>query len=149
MSSPYAVLAEMPEVRLHWTSNAEVLQGRQARWFPSKRVIAIDARIRRLKSRCSLAHELAHIVAEDACGSEGGLYDYRRELQADEWAARLLLDDLALLARTLVTTTTDGHAAHELNVTLALYQTRLDTLSDEEREQINHHVREHRDCWGA
>jgi Zn-dependent peptidase ImmA (M78 family) len=139
----------MPDVRLHWTDNPEVLQGRRARWFPIQRVIAIDQNLRSLLARCSLAHELAHVVFGDTCGTEESLFDYRRELRADEFAARLLLPELDLLARTIVVTCTDGHAARELNVTLDLYRTRLDTLTPEERAVIDEHVVEHAGEWGA
>lgn len=149
MSSPYSLLATMPEVRLHWTDNQEVLQGRRARWFPVQKVIAIDKSLRPLLARCSLAHELGHVVFGDACGAEDGLYDLRRELRADEFAARLLLPDLALLARTVVLTCTDGHAARELNVTLDLYRTRLDTLTPEERVVIDDQVVDAAGDWGA
>ncbi|WP_377324677.1 ImmA/IrrE family metallo-endopeptidase [Pimelobacter simplex] len=149
MSSPYALLATMPDVRLHWTNDQEVLQGRRARWYPDKRVIAIDKRERRLKTRCSLAHELGHVVFGDACGVDEGLYDDRREQRADEFAARLLLPDLDLLARTIVVTVTDGHAANDLNVTLDLYRVRLDTLTPEEREVIDRHVLGASGDWGA
>lgn len=149
MSSPYQLLEAMPDVHLHWTDNPEVLQGRRARWFPDQQVIAVDKRLRRLKARCSLAHELAHVVFGDVCGTEGGLYDYRRELRADEFAARLLLPDLDELARTIVVTCTDGHAARELNVTLDLYRTRLDTLRPHEREVIDAYVVGAVGEWGA
>ncbi|KAB2808569.1 ImmA/IrrE family metallo-endopeptidase [Pimelobacter simplex] len=139
----------MPDVRLHWTDNPEVLLGRRARWFPIQRVIAIDKRERRLKTRCSLAHELAHIVLGDTCGTEDGLYDDRREQRADEFAARLLLPDLDLLARTIVVTVNDGHAANELNVTLNLYRVRLDTLEPEERAVIDGYVVGAAGEWGA
>jgi Zn-dependent peptidase ImmA (M78 family) len=139
----------MPEVRLHWTDNQDVLLGRRARWFPIQKVIAIDKTMRPLLARCSLAHELAHVVFGDTCGSEDSLFDYRRELRADEFAARLLLPDLDLLARTIVVTCTDGHAARELNVTFDLYRTRLDTFTAEERAVIDAHVVEHAGEWGA
>jgi Zn-dependent peptidase ImmA (M78 family) len=139
----------MPEVRLHWTDNQDVLQGRRARWYPVQRVIAMDKTVRPLKSRCSLAHELAHVVFGDTCGGEGDLFDYRRELRADEFAARLLMPDLELLARTIVITCTDGHAARELNVTLDLYQIRLDTFTTEERAVIDGYVIGAVGEWGA
>lgn len=148
MSSPYAVLAALPDVRMHWTDNPEVLRGRRARWFPIQRVIAIDKRLRRLLVRCSLAHELAHIVFGDTCGTEGGLYDYRRELRADEFAARLLLPDLDQLADTILVTCTDGHAARELNVTLDLYRTRLKMLREDEHRYIERRVAAAGE-WGA
>lgn len=149
MSSPFSLLAAMPDVRLHWTCNQQVLRGRRARWFPEKQVIAIDKGLRRLKVRCSLAHELAHVVLGHTCGTEDGLYDLRRELQSDEFAARLLLSDLDELARTIVVTCTDGHAARELNVTLDLYRTRLSTLAPHERAVIDAHVIEAAGEWGA
>lgn len=149
MTSPYELLTAMPDVQLVWTSNQEVLRGRRARWFPGKNAIAIDSRLRRLKARCSLAHELGHVVLGHPCGGEGTLFDYRRELAADEFAARLLLHDLDELARTIVVTCSDGHAARELNVTLDLYRTRLDTLREEEFAYISEHVTTVRDGWGA
>lgn len=149
MSSPFSLLAAMPDVRLHWTDNQDVLQGRRARWFPDQRVIAIDKSLRRLKARCSLAHELAHVVLGHVCGAEGGLYDLRRELEADEFAARLLLPNVDELARTIVVTCSDGHAARELNVTLDLYRTRLDTLTGDERAVIDQHVVGAVGEWGA
>lgn len=149
MTSPYDLLAVMPAVQLVWTSNQAVLQGRRARWFPTEGAIAIDSRLRRLKARCSLAHELAHVVLGDACGGDGGLYDDRRERQADEFAARLLLSDLDELARTISITCTDGHAARELNVTLDLYRTRLETLDQDEHAYIDAHVLSVHDGWGA
>lgn len=149
MNSPYDLLADMPDVELVWTSNPRVLQGRRARWFPTKNAIAIDNRLRRLKARCSLAHELGHVVLGHTCGTEDNLFDYRRELAADEFAARLLLSDLAELARTIVLTCSDGHAARELNVTLDLYRTRLDTLRPDERRWVDDRVSQASEGWGA
>lgn len=149
MSSPYSLLATMPDVRLHWTDNQAVLLGRRARWFPVQRVIAMDKTIRPLKARCGLAHELGHVVFGDTCGTEDNLFDYRRELRAEEFAARLLMPDLEHLARTIVVTCTDGHAARELNVTLDLYRMRLDTFTPEERAVIDTHVVGAAGDWGA
>lgn len=149
MTSPYQLLADMPDVTLVWTSNQEVLRGRRARWFPTRNAIAIDNRMRRLKARCSLAHELGHVVLDHACGSDDSLFDYRQELAADEFAARLLLHDLAELAQTILVTCSDGHAARELNVTLDLYRTRLDTLRPEERRFVDTYVCDASEGWGA
>ncbi|GAB2970041.1 ImmA/IrrE family metallo-endopeptidase [Nocardioides montaniterrae] len=149
MSGPYRLLAAMPEIRLHWTDNQDVLVGRRARWFPIQQVIAIDRRLRRLLARCSLAHELGHVVHGDTCGTEGDLYDLRRELRADEFAARLLLPSLDEIARTVVVTSGDGHAARELNVTLDLYRTRLDTFTPDERHEVERQVVTAAGEWGA
>lgn len=141
-TSPYALLATMPDVELVWTTDEDVLRGRRARWFPRSRRIAIDSRLRRLKARCSLAHELGHVVLEhDApCGNE--FFDYRAELAADEFAARLLLDDLDQLATELALACNHGHAASNLNVTLDLFETRLRTLLPDEVAAIDALVRE-------
>lgn len=149
MTSPYELLTAMPDVQLVWTSNPLVLKGRRARWFPGKNAIAIDSRLRRLKARCSLAHELGHVVLGHTCGNEDSLSHYRRELAADEFAARLLLSDLDELARTVIVTCTDGHAARELNVTLDMYRTRLETLRDDERAYVDRHVAEVCGEWGV
>lgn len=132
MTSPYAVLDALPEIKLVWTNDERALKGRDARWFPARKVIAVKASLRRLKSRCRIAHELGHIVLGHgaSCGVE--FFDLRAEEAADEFAARLLLDDLQMLATELATTVHHGHAANNLNVTLDMFDTRLRTLLPDE-----------------
>lgn len=136
MTSPYTLLSQMPDVQLVWTADPNVLKGRRARWFPRSRHIAIDSRLRRLKSRCSLAHELGHVVLEHptACGTD--FFDNRVELEADHFAARLLLSDLQQLGTELATTCNHGHAAANLNVTLDMLETRLAGLSAIEQKRL-------------
>jgi Zn-dependent peptidase ImmA (M78 family) len=135
--SPYTLLAAYADVQLIWTAKASTLRGARARWFPDHRVIAIDSRLRRLISRCSLAHELGHVVLEHPtpCGNE--FFDRRVEEEADEFAARLLLDDLDELACELATTCGHGHAAANLRVTLDMLDTRLRTLTELERAHLS------------
>lgn len=149
MTSPYAVLERLPGIKLEWTQDEKVLRGRRARWFPAEQTIAIDSRLRRLKARCSLAHELGHVVLGHAASCGVDFYDYRAELAADEFAARLLLDDLGALSIELATTSHHGHAASNLNVTLALFDTRLSTLHPDEAAFINETVWEIHDGRGC
>lgn len=149
MTSPYDLLAALTGVKVHYTDDQQVLQGRRGRWFPGPREIVIDKTLRRLKSRCTLAHELAHAVLNHGPCGGGDLFDYRRELEADQFAARLMLDDLEYLADTLAVTCGVGHAAAELRVTVDLLDTRLSTLTDEERVYIDERVWRHDEMAGA
>ena len=134
--STNALLATMPDVRVIYTDDDRALKGRDAQWYPRWRIIAIKKGLIRLKSRCRLAHELGHAVLEHPtpCGHE--FYDQRIEAEADEFAARLLLDDLDRLAFELATTCGHGHAAANLYVTLDLFENRLATLDAWERDWI-------------
>lgn len=147
--STTALLATLPDVRVLYTDDQRALKGRDARWYPQWRVIAIDRRLLRLKSRCRLAHELGHAVLEHPtpCGHE--FYDQRVEAEADEFAARLLLDDLDKLAFELATACGHGHAAANLYVTLDLLETRLATLAPWEHSWISDEVARIQEGIGA
>lgn len=149
MTSPYAVLDTLPDVKLVWTNDDRVLAGARARWFPAASTIAVDSRLRRLKARCSLAHELGHVVLGHgaSCGNE--LYDFRAELAADEYAARLLLDDLPTLIVEIATTSSHGHAAENLNVTRDILETRLSTMDPGESALVDELVREIQESGGC
>lgn len=146
--STTALLATMPRVRVLYTDDERALKGREARWYPDFRVIAIDKRLRRLKSRCRLAHELGHaVLGHPACDDE--LYDQRIEDEADEFAARLLLDNLDTLSFELATACGHGHAASNLYVTLDLFEVRIATLAPWEREWISAEVARIQEGVGA
>lgn len=149
MTSPWALLDRLPDVRVLWTDDERALKGKRARWYPKWNVIAIDKTMRRLKARCSLAHELGHVVLghPESCGHE--FYDQRIEAEADEFAARLLLDDLAEIAHELAISCNHGHAAHNLNVTLDLFEVRLFTLRPDEERYVRARVAELLDDVGA
>lgn len=138
--SPWAVLAGIPDIELVWTTDATVLLGHRARWIPAASTIVIDSRLKRRLARCSLAHELAHVILEHPtpCGSE--FFDHRVELEADAFAARLLLPDLNEIATELATACHHGHAATNLRVTLDMLQARLSGLTCDERREIQRRV---------
>lgn len=134
------MLAEMPDVELVWTRDDDLLAGAEAWYDPEIETIYMDSRLRRLVSRCALAHELAHIVRGDV-GCDNVFYDQRRESAADRLAARWLLDDLDELALELATTDTAGHAASNLRVTLDILEARVAGLHPAERHALGARVR--------
>lgn len=138
-ASPWPVLAEL-DVHLIWTDDESVLQGRRARWFPSHATIVMDKRLERRLARCSLAHELGHVILGHpaACGAE--FFDNRNEVEADRFAARMLLPDLDEVATELATTSHHGHAATHLRVTRDILNARLADLTDEETRQVKRRV---------
>lgn len=136
-TSPWALLAQMPDVELQWTSDQAVLKGRRARWFPRPRIIVMDKALKRRTARCSLAHEIAHVVLEHPAACDNRFFDQRRELEADRFAARFLLPDLAEVARELATASTYGHAAANLHVTLDMLEARLADLAPREHRLVS------------
>lgn len=147
--STTALLASMPDVRVLYTDDERALKGREARWYPKYSLIVIAKRLKRLKARCRLAHELGHVVLghPTPCGIE--FFDQRVELEADEFAARLLLSDLDALAFEMATACGRGHAAANLFVTLDLYETRLATLLPREAARLEEKVSGYQDGMGA
>lgn len=149
MTSPYAIAEALPKIKIRPTADDRALKGRRARWFPHRNLILVDSRVRRLIGRCSLAHELGHVILGHgaSCGTE--LYDYRAELAADEWAARTLLDDVPTLIVEIATTANHGHAANNLNVTLDLLEMRLRTMDPSEAALVDELVREIQESGGC
>lgn len=137
--SARAMLAKQ-DVSVIYTRNQRVLRGRNARWYPDRRVIAMHADLRGKRWRCSLMHELGHVVLNHpaACGND--FFDQRLEAEADEFAARVLLPDLDLVGTELATCGSYGHAATTLGVILDLLEVRLKTLTETERTYLNRAV---------
>lgn len=149
MTSPYAILEDLPDIKLRRTADDLALKGRRARWFPHRSLILVDSRVRRLIARCSVAHELGHVMLGHGASCGHDFFDYRAELAADEWAARLLLDDVPTLIIELATTHNHGHAANNLNVTLDLLETRLRTMTPDEAALVDELVREIQESGGC
>lgn len=134
------MLAEMPDIELVWTSDDAFLDGADAWWEPGTRTIYMDSRLKRVVARCALAHELAHVVREDRC-TDNEFYDNRAEIAADRLAARWLLPNLDELADELASTSTLGHAAYNLRVTMDIMEARLAALHPSERHYLDRKVR--------
>lgn len=80
-------------------------------WFPDFNAISLLEGMGEINTRCTLAHELGH-WAKGHCGCGG-----KEELQADRWAARLLISPLEF---EVAAEQFDGHAgaiAEALGVT--------------------------------
>ncbi|WKX70067.1 ImmA/IrrE family metallo-endopeptidase [Streptomyces sp. XD-27] len=98
-------------------------------WCPSLRTIVIASGLSAVQERCILAHELEHVLADDAGCAEGPLA-IRLERAADRAAARKLvaISDLAEVAKWAP----DVHtAAAKLRVTERMLRVRLDDLEGE------------------
>lgn len=148
-SSTRAILAQLPDVEVRWTRDQNILKGRRARWFPRPRIIAVDAGLRRTVARCSLMHELAHVVLDHPAACDNHFFDQRVEADADRLAARLLLPDVEEIAIELATTSTHSHAARNLRVTLDMLEARLEALTPTERSEISERVWNVHDGIGA
>jgi Zn-dependent peptidase ImmA (M78 family) len=114
----------------------------EAWYFHDIRGIAIDDRLDKVRRRCALAHELAHIdlghhTQTAGCGAGTSRIARRREVHADQLAAERLItvDDLAEAFR-WVHVVGPEEAAAELGVTTELVKRRVKTLTAEEKAYI-------------
>jgi Zn-dependent peptidase ImmA (M78 family) len=131
------LLASVPDVEVRYTQDQAVLRGRNAQWFPQHRIIAMRTDLRGKRWRCSIVHELAHVILEHPAPCGNDFFDQRVEAEADALAARILLPDLDVVARELAVTAHHGHAAAHLGVICDLLDVRLATLTAEEREHVD------------
>jgi len=148
-SSTRAILAQLPDIDVVYTRDDSILRGRRARWFPRLRTIYIDGGLLKMVARCSLMHELAHVILDHQGSCNHTFYDQRVELEADRFAARLLLPDLDELAIELATTSHHGHAARNLRVTLDMLEVRLGSLTTHEHRYLSKRVWSVHDSVGA
>lgn len=122
--APAAVLEELgiPIVRT-W------LRDTWGAWARDKRAVVVASGLSVVQERCVLAHELEHVLAEDAdCANQ--VAAVRQERRADLEAARKLvaISDLAEVAQWTADLYT---AAAELQVTERLLEVRLNDLRGE------------------
>ena len=109
-------------------------------WMPWVRGIALDDRLDRVGSRCTVAHELAHVDHDDChlatAGPDGPRQARRQESRADQAAARRLIP-LPALAAALATHPDDAAAAaEELDVTVNVLFCRVQNLHPAEEGQL-------------
>lgn len=134
-TDPWQMLREHSDIELLWTDDDDYLEGSTGLWFPDSRQIVIDSRLLQVARRCTLAHELAHVVREDGpCDDPRA--DTRQELAADRMAARWLMPDMEVLAREIRCSSSNGHVAHALWVTLHLFEMRIKSLHPSERARL-------------
>lgn len=92
--------------------------------------IWLDAHLTRIEARCSLTHELLHILRGHQCAQCVGMEKCVRER-----VARLLTPFQAILARAQ-SQEHPADIAEDLDVTLAVLTDRMTTLTDHERAQL-------------
>ncbi len=103
-------------------------------WLPDRRTVVIAENLNPVQERCTLAHEVEHVLAADSgCGSSTDTTRASRirvERRADREAARKLIgiSDLALVAQRGLDM---RETAAELDVTERLLAIRLDDLKGE------------------
>lgn len=125
--SPWEELAGMPDVTLEWHK----LANRLGEYVHAERKIRLDPRLPRRQQRAVLCHELRHAAAGHwltACSR----VNLRQEHEANNNAARLLIDvhdlgDALVLHHQHLSAT-----AVELRVSDALLQVRLENLHPSE-----------------
>jgi Zn-dependent peptidase ImmA (M78 family) len=108
----------------------ELDDGAHGWWCPDERVILLDRRLTRVETRCTLAHELEHMLAGDAACHylwQAEWFSRRQEFHAEARAARKLLPREELAA-VLALDMPWAQAAAELDVTEHLLRFRLDHL---------------------
>lgn len=92
--------------------------------------IWLDAHLTRIEARCSLTHELIHVLRGHQCAQCAGIEKCVRER-----VARLLTPIHAILARAQ-SQEHPADIAEDLDVTLAVLTDRMTTLTHHERAQL-------------
>jgi hypothetical protein len=135
-SVPSLLLATMPHVTVGYTSDDDILRGRDARWFPDAATIAVREGLRGTRWHDAMLHELGHVVLGHpaTCGNE--LYDQRNEAEADAFAAMHAIPDLQEMACQLGTAGSYAHAARNLGTCFDLLEVRLANLTTAERDEV-------------
>jgi hypothetical protein len=135
-SVPSALLATMPQVLVEYTTDDDILCGREARWFPDVATIAVRTGLRGTRWHDAMLHELGHVMLGHpaACGDD--FYDQRVEAEADAFAAKHAIPDLQEMARQLGTAGSYAHAARNLGTCYDLLEVRLANLTTQERELV-------------
>ncbi len=102
-------------------------------YYPARRIVFIDSTRPAVRQRCALAEELGHHVLGHRPNPDP-TETARLEYRARKWAAQALLP-VELLAAEL-----DGdpmaEAAERLNVTEGILRRRLETLPEDERDEL-------------
>lgn len=123
--SPWAALAQMPDVRVEYG----VLDGELGWWDPDRRVITLAVGQTQAERRCTLAHELEHAQRNDEDTSEASpVLAVRQEIAASARAARKLIP-LPALIRALLFSSDETEIAEELHVDVDTVRIRLMTMT--------------------
>lgn len=134
--SPWDHLESLP----HITFGITRLPHGQGWWLPDMEAIALDSRLDRVERRCVLAHELVHAERQDRnCqyeGPDGGRQARRQELHADRVSSARLVDVVDLVDALRAHPYDPDLVAEQLDVTPDALRARLQSLTDDQRTEI-------------
>lgn len=131
--SPWGAVAALQDVLVAF----EILPSGRGWWEPDQRVLLLDKRQSRREMRCTVAHELEHIIRGDHDVSiVSPVLQARQEVAACSAAARRLIP-LGRLVDALLWSQDEGELAEELNVDEDTLRMRLITLTTEEHTLID------------
>lgn len=94
-------------------------EGPKGWWLPTHRVISLRRGLSMVEKRCTLAHELGHVVLRHLAPAPEWVRQ-RQEREADEWAAGALISKSAYRETELLVGSHMGAIARELGVTTHL-----------------------------
>lgn len=131
--SPWGAIAALQDVLVAF----EILPSGRGWWEPDQKVLLIDKRQSRREMRCTLAHELEHIIRGDHDVSVASpVLQARQEVAACAAASRRLIP-LGRLIDALLWSQDEHELAEELNVDEDTLRVRLVTLTPEEHQVID------------
>jgi len=131
--SPWGTVARLQDVLVVFDD----LPSGRGWWVPDERVLLLDRRMCRRQMRCTLAHELEHMVRGDECVADvSGVLHVRQEIAASTAAARRLIP-LGRLVEALLWSQDERELAEELDVDEETVRMRLLTLTPGEHSIID------------
>lgn len=134
--SPWGAVAMLSDVLVAF----EILPSGRGWWDPDQKVLLLDKRQSRREMRCTVAHELEHIIRGDSDVSvASSVLHARQEVAACAAAARRLIP-LARLIDGLLWSQNEHELAEELNVDEDTLRVRLMTLTPEEHQVIDDRI---------
>lgn len=135
--SPWGAVAKLQDVLVAF---ADLPSGR-GWWEPDERVLLLDRQQTQREMRCTLAHELEHILRGDQdVSAVSSVLHARQEVAACAAAARRLVP-LSRLVDALLWSQDEQELAEELNVDEDTLRMRLLTLTPEEHQLIDERIR--------
>lgn len=131
--SPWGAVAALQDVLVAF----EILPSGRGWWEPDQKVLLLDKRQTRREMRCTVAHELEHIIRGDHDVSVvSPILQARQEVAACAAASRRLIP-LGRLVDALLWSQDEHELAEELNVDEDTLRIRLLTLTTAEHALID------------
>ena len=112
-----SAVAEKLGVRMDYDAHGVLKEGDLGGWFPQERLVLVRSGLGWKNLRHTVAHELGHAAHGHPAG-----HDPKHERQADEYAARLLINRDDYEQAELVYEGNAQAIAHELDVTMHMLE---------------------------